>query len=258
MRPLDIPKGVTVKPPKLIAHRGYALRYPENTLESLTAAIEAGAGYVEFDVQLTKDGVPVLMHDADLWRTARVDRSVLEMTLEQLKDAWVNETARFGPKFGEIHVPTLDEAAALLQKHPGVTAFVEVKRESLGRFGSGPVVERILEAIEPILSRCIIISFALEAIRAARERDAPSVGWVLAEWNLLAREAAERFQPEYIFCNYREIPDDEGLWPGPWSWALYEVVDPDLALGLAARGAAFIETMAIAEMLSDLRLAPGR
>jgi glycerophosphoryl diester phosphodiesterase len=81
---------------------------------------------------------------------------------------------------------------------------------------------------------------------------------VLSDWSMLTREAAERFQPEYIFCNYRMIPDKDELWPGPWSWALYEVIDPDLALGLTARGARFIETMAIGEMLTDLRLAPGR
>jgi len=258
MRGINVPKNVNIKPPALIAHRGYALRYPENTLESLEAAIEAGAGYVEFDVQLTKDGVPVLMHDAELWRTARVDRSVLDMTLEQLKDVWVNETARFGPKFGEVHAPTLAEAVALLKKHPKVTAFVELKRESLRKFGTDDAVKRVVEAVRPVLNRSVIISFDLEALRSARERDTGSVGWVLSEWNLLVREAAERFEPEYLFCNYRMIPDEDELWNGPWHWALYEVIDPELALGLAARGAGFIETMAIGELLTDLRLAPGR
>ncbi len=258
MRGINVPKNVNIKPPKLIAHRGYALRYPENTLESLEAAIEAGAGYVEFDVQLTKDGVPVLMHDAELWRTARIDRSVLDMTLEQLKDVWVNETARFGPQFGEIHAPTLAEVVELLKKYSKVTAFVEIKRESLNRFGTDKVVEPVMTVLEPVAGRCVFISFALEAIRQARERDAERVGWVLSEWTLMAREAAERFQPGYLFCNYRMIPDEEALWPGPWNWALYEVIDPELALGLAARGAGFIETMAIGEMLTDLRLAPGR
>ncbi len=258
MRALNVPKNVNIKPPALIAHRGYALRYPENTLESLEAAIEVGAGYIEFDVQLTKDGVPVLMHDAELWRTARVDRNVLDMTLEQLRDVWVNETARFGPKFGEVHAPTLAEVVALLKKRSKVMAFVELKRESLNRFGTIEVVERVMKDLEPVAGRCVLISFALEAIRQARERDADRVGWVLSEWTLMAREAAERFQPEYIFCNYRMIPDEEALWPGPWDWALYDVIDPELALGLAARGARLIETAAIGEMLTDLRLAPGR
>ena len=51
---------------ELVAHRGYAARYPENTRESLAAAVRAGARFLEFDVQLSADGVPVLLHDVTL------------------------------------------------------------------------------------------------------------------------------------------------------------------------------------------------
>jgi glycerophosphoryl diester phosphodiesterase len=257
MRTINIPPHVRIKPPRLIAHRGYAFRYPENTLESLAAAIDVGAGYLEFDVQLTADGVPVLMHDAELWRTARVDRCVLDMTLEQVKDVWVNETARFGPKFFDVHVPTLAEAVALLKKHSKVKAFVEIKVESIKKFGTEAVVTAVLEAIQPAHSRCAVISFDPEAIRLAREQGAKGIGWVLPEWGEKARETAVRLKPEYLFCNYRMIPDEAELWSGKWDWALYEIVDPELALGLAAHGARLIETMAIGEMLGDRRLAPG-
>ena len=61
--------------PFLIAHRGNAADYPENTLAALRSAIELGLRHVEFDVQLTRDGVPVVLHDADLRRmTGRVER----------------------------------------------------------------------------------------------------------------------------------------------------------------------------------------
>jgi glycerophosphoryl diester phosphodiesterase len=258
MKSLHVPSNVNIKPPALIAHRGYALRYPENTEESLQAAIGAGAGYLEFDIQLTADGVPVLMHDADFWRTARVDRSVLDMTIEQVKEIWVNETARLGPEFFEVYVPTLREAVELLMASPRVKAFVEIKRESLRKFGATPVVEGVLEAVQPMVSRSVIISFDLDALRTARELGAHGIGWVLGDWSPETRAAAEQLGPEYLFCDYRMIPDDaEGLWAGEWEWALYEIVDPDLALTLTAFGARFIETMAIGEMLTDLRLAPG-
>ena len=52
--------------PELVAHRGYALHYPENTLIGIEAAIRAGARYVEVDVQLSADKVPVLFHDRTL------------------------------------------------------------------------------------------------------------------------------------------------------------------------------------------------
>lgn len=253
IRRIDIPKHVSVKPPQLVAHRGYALRYPENTLLSLRAAIEAGARHIEFDVQLTADGVPVLLHDVDLWRTAGVDKSVLEMTLDEVMGVEVNETTRFGPRYSGVHVPLLGEAVALLEEHAQVTAFVEIKQASLRRFGVDHVVERVLEVLHPTLARCVIISFDLDAIARARD-SAKSIGWVLEEWTDTARASAERLGPDYLFCDYRMIPDDAELWRGPWRWALYEVIDPDLALSLAAHGAELVETMAIAEMLADRRL----
>ncbi|MBS0221070.1 MAG: glycerophosphoryl diester phosphodiesterase [Proteobacteria bacterium] len=62
--------------PKVIGHRGAAAYAPENTLESFREARRRGATWVETDVKLTADGVPILMHDASLKRTTGVDRLV--------------------------------------------------------------------------------------------------------------------------------------------------------------------------------------
>ena len=92
MRRIHVPKNVSVKPPRLVAHRGYALRYPENTLPSLRVAIEAGARYIEFDVQMTADGVPVLLHDADLWRTGRLEKKIHDMSIDQVMQVALRRT----------------------------------------------------------------------------------------------------------------------------------------------------------------------
>ena len=55
--------------PQLVAHRGYSSQYPENTLLAIEQAFIAGACFVECDVQLTQDGVPVLLHDVTQSRT---------------------------------------------------------------------------------------------------------------------------------------------------------------------------------------------
>ena len=62
--------------PKVIGHRGAAAYAPENTLDSFREAKRRGATWVETDVKLTADGVPILMHDASLKRTTGVDRLV--------------------------------------------------------------------------------------------------------------------------------------------------------------------------------------
>jgi glycerophosphoryl diester phosphodiesterase len=64
--------------PKVIGHRGAAAYAPENTLESFREARRRGATWVEIDVKLTADGVPIVMHDASLKRTTGVDRLVAE------------------------------------------------------------------------------------------------------------------------------------------------------------------------------------
>lgn len=258
MRPFHLPSNVRIKPPELIAHRGYALRYPENTLPGLRAAIEAGAWYLECDVQVTMDGIPVLLHDSDLWRTARVEKSVLDMTLDEVLHVEVNEAERLGHRFSGMTIPLLGELVDLLRENRNVSAFVELKRASLQRFGIERVVGRVLEVLEPAGPRSAIISFDRMAVEFARANGARAVGWVLEEWNPEYRNAAEALEPDYLFCDYRIIPDDAELWSGPWQWALYEVIEPDLALALAAFGARFVETMAIKEMLADRRLVPSR
>ena len=71
-------------PPLIIAHRGASAVAPENTMAAFEAAIEAGADGVEFDVRLTRDGVPVVIHDETLYRTAGVRGRVADMSLDEL------------------------------------------------------------------------------------------------------------------------------------------------------------------------------
>ena len=65
-------------------HRGYCAKYPENTMISYEAAMELGVDAMEFDVWLSADKVPVLMHDGNAFRTCGVDRRLREMTIDIL------------------------------------------------------------------------------------------------------------------------------------------------------------------------------
>ena len=70
--------------PLIIGHRGASAVAPENTLAAFKAAIAAGADGIEFDVRLSRDGVPVVIHDETLYRTSGVRRRVGEMTVNEL------------------------------------------------------------------------------------------------------------------------------------------------------------------------------
>lgn len=227
--------------PCLVAHRGYAARYPENTLPAVEAALRAGACYVEVDVQLSADGMPLLLHDANLKRTAGIDAGIFDLTLEHAKQVHVDE---------DVTIPALAALVELLHDWPRVTAFIEIKEESLARYGTAYTVERTLAALEPCAAQCVPISFTVAAVEQARALGAHAIGWVVREWDTASRATAEALAPEYLFCNHTKLPPPPlPLWQGPWRWALYEIADPKLALALAARGADLIETMDIAAML---------
>ena len=80
--------------PLIIGHRGAAAVAPENTLPSFEAAIQAGADGVEFDVRLSRDGVPMVIHDETLYRTAGVRRRVADLTSDQLNELDVPSLAQ--------------------------------------------------------------------------------------------------------------------------------------------------------------------
>lgn len=240
--------------PTLIAHRGYALRYPENSLEAMEAALKAGALFVEFDVHLSADEEPMVIHDAKLMRTAGIEGEVFDLSAEELGKLEVNESDRLGDAFTEVQLPTLKQMVKLLETWPRAKAFIELKRTSLKRFGVEPMVTRVLEVLKPITERCIIISFNEEAVAEAHTQGAAAVGWILHTWGEETYCTATELAPDYLFCDQKLIPAEAELWEGPWQWVLYEITDTELALQWAARGAEFIETMAIAELLDDPRL----
>jgi len=243
-----------IKIPELIAHRGNAAEYPENTLPALRSALELGVRYVEFDVQLTADRQPILLHDSNLTRTAGIDRNALEMTWAELAEVSVNEAQRFRGRYTDVGIPTLAQAASLLATYPHATAFVEIKRASLRAFGQEIVVRKICDTLKPIARQCVIISFDLAAVYHVRQVSSFRIGWVLSEYSNLSALKCEALAPDYLFCDHELLTDNTAkLWRGPWRWAIYEVTTRKLAMELAARGAKLVETMAVRDMLRELR-----
>lgn len=110
-------------------HRGACALYPENTLLSYEKAIDMGVDAFEFDIWLSKDKVPVLMHDANPYRTCKVAGSLSNMTLEEIKQLDPCHEDRFGDEFkGKVEVPTLEEMLIMVKsKNPDFKLGVEIK-----------------------------------------------------------------------------------------------------------------------------------
>jgi len=97
----------------IAGHRGDKTVAPENTLEALSLALDSAADFVETDVQLTADGVPVLMHDWTVDRTTNGTGPVWKYTHEEL--VALDAGSWFGEEFAGARVPSLEEFLHLLR-----------------------------------------------------------------------------------------------------------------------------------------------
>ncbi len=146
---------------RLIAHRGASAYAPEHTLAAYQLALEQGADFVEQDLQITRDGVLVCLHDETLERTTNVEelfpdrfreaedrrgqkRSrwyVHEFTLQEIKT--LDAGSWFSPEFAGAQVPTWQEAVDLLKGRAGL--FPELKSPEIHRERGISMEELVLE-----------------------------------------------------------------------------------------------------------------
>jgi glycerophosphoryl diester phosphodiesterase len=109
--------------PIVIAHRGYRRRFPENTLAAFRAANTAGAEMIELDVTLSRDGVPVVIHDDSLQRTTSGHGLVARCSVAELQA--LDAGSWFGDAFAGERIPTLVEVLSMRDRPPLVN--VEIK-----------------------------------------------------------------------------------------------------------------------------------
>jgi glycerophosphoryl diester phosphodiesterase len=244
--------------PELIAHRGHAACYPENSLPGIEAAVGAGARFVEVDVQLSADRVPVLFHDRSLERVCGVPGAVHEHDFATLSALSASERERFGERFAGNRLASLAQFAELLAGHPDVNAFVEIKTGAVDRFGTRAVLDTVARVLAPVARRCVLISFSVPLLADAR-RGFPSrggqAGWgalggVIDRWDERRRMMGLRL--DYLFCDLKGLPPSGPLEFESARLAVYEVADAQLALALAGRGVQFIETFDIARLAAEL------
>lgn len=240
--------------PKLVAHRGYTLHYPENTLLGLEAAIQAGAGFLEVDVQLSKDGVPYLFHDRNLERLCGQPGALHDYSAVELGQFRASDPQRFGYKFADNPLTSLIGLVGLMQRFPDVTVFVELKRSSLEKFGHELVIRKVMSILEPVRSKCVIISYNIEALAHVCGQYHWPVGAVIDEWRERNDKTITDLNPQFLFCDLETLPKKGRIKHFASRIAVFECTDPALALALHRRGVEFVETFAIGEMQQQVPL----
>jgi len=116
--------------PLIIGHRGAAAVAPENTMAAFREAIAAGCDGIEFDVHLTRDGIPIIIHDNSLRRTAGLPARVADLTWAEIKQIDVGSWfTRGGKSFTNETVPSLEELLTLFEEND-LLIVLEMKCES--------------------------------------------------------------------------------------------------------------------------------
>ena len=151
-------KGPQQAGPQIIAHRGDSAHAPENTLSAFQRAVQSGAGWLEMDVQRTKDGRLVVVHDATVDRTTDGSGRVADLTFDEIQSLHIGDDER---------IPAFEETIGLA-KAAGIGLFPEAKSG-----GQDPgIYAEIVAALqrEGYLQQTILQSFdhaGLEAIAGA-------------------------------------------------------------------------------------------
>lgn len=109
---------------KIIGHRGCAGYAPENTIEAIHTAADLGIGWVELDVKLTKDQVPIIFHDDTLERTTNISGNVADKTIHEIKE--LDAGSWYGETFIGAKIPTLEDAVEVLIER-GLGLNLEIK-----------------------------------------------------------------------------------------------------------------------------------
>lgn len=150
---------------EVTAHRGYSSDYPENTMLAFLAAIDAGADWIELDVQQTADGEVIVMHDSNFKRTAGLDRNVWEMSYSEVAELDVGRY--WAAEFAGTHVSTLAE---VLEECGGrIRLNIEIKPTG----HETELVERVVALIREygITEECVVASMSYPVLERVKELD---------------------------------------------------------------------------------------
>ncbi len=233
----------------MVARRGTARDFPENTLAALRSALALGARFIEIDVHVSSDGVPVVAHDRQFATVPNFE----ELSAAQIASLRTGQPERFGNRFADARIASLEAILDLLEGRPEITAFIVIGQTSVRRFGREHVISHVSRTLKPVRSRCVLGSADLATLHTARNMTGYPVAWVLPAYDSHTRLKYEALQPDYLFCDRGYLPLAATLWRGPWRWVVYEVGTLAEVLDLAARGAHFVSTKDVRALSEAMR-----
>jgi len=160
--------------PLILGHRGASAVAPENTLAAFSRAISDGADGIEFDVRLSRDGVPVVIHDATLKRTGLIDRPVSQLTAQELQQidvgSWFAHKKQSAKQsYAAEKLPLLTQVFELFRAS-SAALYLEMKCDSDEGGELAAEVARLTRESQ-MTERVVVESFDLSGIAAIKRID---------------------------------------------------------------------------------------
>lgn len=203
---------------QVFAHRGASQYAPENTIEAFALAIEQGADGIELDVQLTKDGQVVVIHDETIDRVSNGKGTVREYTLDELRQYSFHY--KF-PQFGKVAIPTLKEVLNIVKTEKTVVN-IELKTGIYWYPGIEQKVNGIVKGAG-MQKRVIYSSFNHYSVQKIKELDP---------------EAVTAYLYSDVILNIEQYAKDSGvcgLHPAVYHLKMADFLERYLDSGLAVR-----------------------
>lgn len=183
----------------IYAHRGMSGEYPENTMTAFQAALDAGVDGIELDVQMSRDGQLVIIHDEQINRTTDGSGFVKDLTLEEL--GGFDAGSWFSTDFIGESVPSLRIVLEWLAEEGNhLTLNIELKNDIIAYEG---MERKVLDLIEQykLEDRVIISSFNADSLRNVKQLNPNiSIGYLIAGVKPDARTIAEEIEADAIHC----------------------------------------------------------
>ena len=177
---------------EVTAHRGASIRAPENSLASVTAAIEDGADWVEIDVQESSDGIVIVAHDSDLKKIGGGPEKIWESTATELRS--VDIGSYFAPEFSDERVPTLAEVLQACRGKVGVN--IELKY-----YGHDEDLERrVIQIVEENDMVDQVVFMSLEADKVQKLRGLRP-DWTVGLLTAVAIGGLDKAEADFLAVN---------------------------------------------------------
>lgn len=234
---------------QLIAHRGLQSRFPENSCLAIQGAIDAGAEFIELDVQFSADCQPVIFHDPDLERMSAEQIRVSDLTLAQLVKKPAYEPSRLGDRFKYNTIDPLLAIIPFLEQYTHIHFFIELKEEAIEQLGRQCCLQTIEYCLKDHLDRITLISFDGLAVGLAKSAfDFQQTGLVIRDLST-AKVDLLALQTDIAFLSDK-LPTYENPVHLPCPAVIYEVGDKVAAHHWLKQGYSKIESFCINELIT--------